>query len=75
MGTSLKGLRVKCQLKVAQKARKNKYTYYLIGMLFVYVLFIYLYCQITYHLRLIQGKQSKVTASLEHSLDALKVES
>lgn len=29
--------------------------------------------QITYNLRLIQGKQSSVTASLEHSLDALKV--
>lgn len=45
MGTSLKGLRVKCQLKVAQKARKNEYTYYLIGMLFVYFmyyLFIYI---------------------------------
>jgi len=28
--------------------------------------------KITYNLRLIQGKQSSVTASLEHSLDALK---
>ena len=43
MGTSLKGLRVKCQLKVAQKARKNEYTYYLIGMLFVYLCIIHLF--------------------------------
>ena len=39
-----------------------------------FYLFIYLFMyQITYNLRLIQGKQSSVTASLEHSLDALKV--
>ena len=47
---------------------------------FIYLLinsliyFINLFHKITYNLRLIQGKQSSVTTSLEHSLDALKVE-
>lgn len=35
--------------------------------------FVQISTQVTYDLRLIQGKQNSLTSSLEHSLDALKV--